>query len=535
MRKLIALSALCIGTVSFLSAKISTPSIFGSNMVLQRDHACPVWGWADPNASVTLTFAGKVYTTKADESGEWKIKLTPLSASSKPRDMVLTEGKANGFNSARKNFSRWLKNRPGSLVYENILVGEVWLCSGQSNMKWSIDRSDDADLETLSGNHPNLRLITVPNVGSQEPQKNFEGSWQEASLATVSSFSAVGYLFGKRLHHILGVPVGLINNAWGGSACEAWVPRDRLSVNPISQTYLKIWQDKEKTYHYETLYKAYEEKLARWKSNQASGTAQGRPPQKPRNEMTGQHRPANLYNGVLYPIIGYGIRGAIWYQGESNAGRGYAYRETFPMMIQSWRQAWAQGDFPFYWVQLADFRNEVTEPGHSEWAELRESQTLTLDKLRNVGEAVIIDAGEGRDIHPRNKQIVANRLLRHALAKNYGHPVPHQSPRYKSIEVQGRKIILTFNSVDGSLYCFDSKTASGFSICGEDQKFVRAEAKIVGKDKVEVWSESVPSPIAVRYAWADNPICNLYDKIGAVTLPVTPFRTDNFTLTTTGR
>jgi len=519
MKKLATLSVFTLGIVSFLGAKISTPAIFGSNMVLQRGHACPVWGWADPNASVTLSFAGKDYNAKADESGNWRITLLPMKASSEPRDMVIAE----------------TKKLTKSLLFKNVLVGEVWLCSGQSNMKWSIDRSDDADLETLSGNYPNLRLITVPNIGSQEPQKNFDGSWQEASPSTVSSFSAVGYLFGKRLHNILGVPVGLINNAWGGSACEAWIPREKLRANPLSQSYLKMWEDKEKTYSYEALYNSYEEKLAQWKSNQASGTARGRPPKKPRNDMTGQHRPANLYNGVLYPIMGYGIRGAIWYQGESNAGRGYAYRETFPLMIQSWRQAWGQGDFPFYWVQLADFRNEVTEPGHSEWAELRESQTLSLDKLKNVGEAVIIDAGEGRDIHPRNKQIVANRLLRHALARDYGHPIPHQSPRYQSMEIKGDKILLSFKSVDGSLYSFDTRSPTGFSICGSDQKFIWAEAKIVGKDKVEVWANSVPSPIAVRYAWSDNPICNLYDKIGAVTLPVTPFRTDDFALTTLGK
>ncbi|MGA1116065.1 MAG: sialate O-acetylesterase, partial [Opitutales bacterium] len=218
-----------------------------------------------------------------------------------------------------------------------------------------------------------------------------------------------------------------------------------------------------------------------------------------------------------------------------NAGRGHTYRETFPLMIQSWREAWAQGDFPFYWVQLADYMAESTKPGDSTWAELRESQTRTLDKLKNVGEAVIIDAGEGRDIHPRNKQIVANRLLRHALARDYGHSVPHQSPRYQSMEIKGNKVLINFKSVDGSLYCFDTKTPIGFSICGEDQKFIWAEAKIVGKDKVEVWANSVPSPIAVRYAWSDNPACNLYDKIGAITLPVTPFRTDDFALTTLGK
>ena len=519
MKNLATLSAFFLGVVSFVFAKISTPAIFGSNMVLQRDHACPVWGWADPNSSVSLTFAGKTYDAKADQSGNWRITLSPLEASSDPENMIISYG----------------KNLPDSLVYENILVGEVWLCSGQSNMQWAINRSDDADLEALSANYPNLRLISVPQVGTQIPQNNFKGSWAPANPDTSASFSAVGFLFGSRLHQILGVPVGLINNAWGGSACESWIPRDRLRANPMSLPYLKMWEEKEKTYQYETLIKAYEEKFAQWQAEQKAGKAKVRAPKKPRNDMTGQHRPANLYHGVLSPIIGYGIRGAIWYQGETNAGRGHAYRETFPLMIQSWREAWAQGDFPFYWVQLADYMAESTKPGDSTWAELRESQTRTLDKLKNVGEAVIIDAGEGRDIHPRNKQIVANRLLRHALARDYGHSVPHQSPRYQSMEIKGNKVLINFKSVDGSLYCFDTRTPTGFSICGSDQKFVWAEANIVGKDKVEVWANSVPSPIAVRYAWSDNPACNLYDKIGAITLPVTPFRTDDFALTTLGK
>lgn len=251
--------------------------------------------------------------------------------------------------------------------------------------------------------------------------------------------------------------------------------------------------------------------------------------------MTGQHRPGNLFNGVLHPIIGYGIKGAIWYQGESNAGRAFAYREIFPLMVQSWRQAWGQGDFSFYWTQLADFRPESIVPNDSSWAELRESQTICLRKLNHTGEAVIIDTGEGRDIHPRNKQTVANRLLRHALAKDYGQKIPYESPKYKSMEIKGSKIIINFNHAGAGLYCFDSKAPTGFAICGEDQKFAWASAKLIGKDRVEVWADSITAPIAVRYAWADNPVCNLYLRDGGVTLPVTPFRTDSFPLTTMGK
>jgi sialate O-acetylesterase len=513
----------CIGIFSNLCAKISTPAIFGSNMVLQQNHACPVWGKAEPSASISLSFAGKTYQTKANEKGDWRVTLDPHPATSYPLIMNITEESSDE------------KKSSNSLTYENILVGEVWLCSGQSNMQWSVRSSDDSDLESLSAHYPNLRLITVPQVGSQEPQYNFKGAWEAATPHTAANFSAVGYFFGRRLHQILQVPVGLIDNSWGGSACEAWIPRDRLQQCKLAKPYLKEWQEKEKNYDYDKQLTEYKNRLTRWEAEQKNGNTKGQRPREPRNQMTGQHRPANLYNGVLHPVIGYGIKGTIWYQGESNGDRAHAYREVFPLMIQSWRQAWGQGDFPFYWTQLADFRNEVDTPGDSNWAELRESQTLTLQKLRNVGEAVIIDAGEGRDIHPRNKQIVANRLLRHALVNEYGHKIPNRSPIYKSHEIMGNKIQINFDhSLDG-LYCFDTKSPIGFAISGTDQKFVWAEAKLIGKDKVEVWADSVSSPVAVRYAWSDNPVCNLYSKDGAVTLPATPFRTDNFPLSTIGK
>jgi sialate O-acetylesterase len=301
------------------------------------------------------------------------------------------------------------------------------------------------------------------------------------------------------------------------------------------------WRETEKTFDYNKLLATYEAKLKKWQEKAQTARKQGKPqpggrPRAPRNQLTGQHRPANLYNGVLNPIIGYGIKGAIWYQGESNGRRGHAYREVFPLMIQSWRDAWDQGDFSFYWVQLADFMNEVPEPPTEQtWAELREAQTLTLDKLKNVGEAVIIDVGEGRDIHPRNKQIVANRLVRNALNKDYGMDIPSQSPRYQSMEIKGNKMILTLGHVGQGLYCFDVRDPVGFAICGKDQKFVWAQAKLLGKNQVEVWAEGIENPVAARYAWSDNPVCNLYRKDGSVTLPVTPFRTDDFPMITKGQ
>ncbi len=243
------------------------------------------------------------------------------------------------------------------------------------------------------------------------------------------------------------------------------------------------------------------------------------------NRLRGNHRPANIYNGVLKSHLGYGIRGAIWYQGESNAGRAYQYRDLFPLMISNWRDEWGQGDFPFYWVQLADFLAEQPQPGESNWAELREAQTMTLDRLPKSGQAVIIDIGEGRDIHPRNKVDVGRRLARLALANDYGIDVAAHSPRYKSMEKQASSIVLTFDHIDRGWRPFDVNHPVGFAIAGEDKKFVWADAKILPDNRIEVSSPEVSNPVAVRYAWADNPVCNLFDGAG---LPLTPFRTDDW-------
>ena len=281
------------------------------------------------------------------------------------------------------------------------------------------------------------------------------------------------------------------------------------------------WKKTEESYDHETQVAAWKARVKKWED----GGKKGNKPRAPRNPLTGNQRPANIYNGVLHPTIGYGIRGAIWYQGESNAGRSYQYRHLFPLMIQHWRDEWNQGDFPFYYVQLADFRNESADPQESAWAELREAQTMTMGKLKNTGEAVIIDVGEGRDIHPRNKQTVAKRLARWALAKDYGVKIPFQSPTYKSMEIKDGKATLTFDHVGRGLYTFDVREPVGFAIAGADKKFVWAKGKLVGANKVELWSDEVKNPVAVRYGWADNPVLNLYSREG---LPATPFRTDDW-------
>lgn len=267
----------------------------------------------------------------------------------------------------------------------------------------------------------------------------------------------------------------------------------------------------------------YEAAKAEWEK----GDRKERAPRSPQDSRYNQHRPANIYNGMVNPIAGYGIQGIIWYQGESNAGRAKSYQTLFPLMITSMRERWGEGDFPFYWVQLADFQNETDDPNaRSNWAELREAQTMTLS-LPNTGEAVIIDVGEGRDIHPRNKQVPADRLVRWALANDYGVEMPFQSPTYESMSVDGNKVTLTFDHVSSNLYSFDTKDkVYGFTIAGEDQKFYWADAEIVEPNKIVVSCTEVSNPVAVRYAWAQNPVVNLYDFQSG--LPATPFRTDDW-------
>lgn len=485
---------------------VKLPAVFGSHMVLQQGLNDRVWGTAEPDEEVTVAFAGQKKSAKAGQDGKWSVTLDPLGAGG-PYTMII-----KGRNETK---------------FEDVLVGEVWICSGQSNMQWDVAAANDPDLESLAARFPNIRLISVPQVGTQDPQSDFNGQWAACTPETVRSFSAVGYFFGRQLHETLGVPVGLIDDAWGGSACEAWIRRDRLASQDRYQPLMARWAEIEKRFPDDKA--AYEVKLAEWKALAEKAKSEGqqppKPPADPEGLMRGNSRPGNIYNGVLKPTIGYGIRGAIWYQGETNAGRAYQYRDLFPLMISSWREEWGIGDFPFYWVQLADFMAEQAEPGDSSWAELREAQTMTMDKLPNTGQAVIIDTGEGQDIHPRNKQDVAKRLARWALARDYGIDVPYRSPQYKSMERADGKIVLTFDYVGPGLKSFDVPEVRGFAIAGDDKKFVRAQAKIIAADKVEVWSDQVKEPAAVRYAWADNPVCNVYSRNG---LPLTPLRTDDW-------
>ena len=501
MKRILPVMAVALAAASLpfdsASAELKMSSVFGDHMVLQQKQPIRIWGWTTAAQEVTVKFAGQSKSAKANGDGRFQLELDAVDAGG-PYELAIHADETR--------------------IFTDVLVGEVWLCSGQSNMQWSVASANDADLESLTAKFPNLRLITVPQVGTQEPQSNFKGEWVACTPDSVKDFSAVGYFFGRQLHQTLDVPVGLIDNAWGGSACEAWVRRDLMEGKELYDPMIRKWDQTAATYDHAAEVAKYQERLARWKANK-----KGNAPRAPRNTLTGQHRPANLYNGVLKPIIGYTIKGSIWYQGETNASRGFQYRDLFPLMIQSWRDEWNQGDFSFYWVQLADFKTEQAGPEESDWAELREAQTMSM-KLPNTGEAVIIDLGEATDIHPKNKQDLAKRLARWALAKDYGMQLTYRSPIYKSMEVKGDRVHVHFDHVGRGLDTFDVREPIGFTVATKDGAFVNAFGKIVSKDTMEVWSPEVAKPAAVRYAWANNPVCNVQNKDG---LPLTPFRTDD--------
>ncbi len=496
-----------------LHAEIKLPAIIGSHMVLQQNQANPIWGWETPGTGVTVAFAGQSKSAIAGPDGKWTVKLDPVPASFTPQTINISAG-------------------PSKVTLEDVLVGEVWMCSGQSNMGFQLNSDWNGDLEALASTLPNLRLIKVPQVGTQTAQNDFKGEWKASTRESALSFSAVGFLFGRYIHQVVNVPVGLIDNAWGGSAAEAWVRRTSLEKDPRFATLMENTVKNETAKQSETAKTEYAAAVAKHKELAEKAKAEGkptpRPPQSPEAWLAGNSRPGNIFNGIVHPTIGYGIKGVIWYQGESNASRAWEYEQLFPFMIQEWRKEWNQGDFPFYWVQLADYMPESPTPGDSMWAELRAAQTKTMS-LPNTGQAVIIDLGEGKDIHPKNKHDVAARLVRWALAKDYGIQIPFHSPEFKKLELQGNKAIVTIDCFGSSLRPFDVEEAIGFAVCGEDKVWQFAKGKVVGSDKVELTCDKVPAPIAVRYAWANNPVCNLTSKEG---LPLTPFRTDDFEMLT---
>ncbi len=483
-------------------AEVRLPTLFTRSMVLQREAEIPVWGWAAAGEKVVVTLADKSVETVAGEDGAWSVKLAAMPAGG-PHTLTVA-----GSN---------------TIVVEDVLIGEVWLASGQSNMNMPIDwgvfgPAGSAELKQglAEADLPNFRMFLVDRAIAGQPADDVRGSWVVCKGNNILKWSAVGYFFGRELHGELGVPVGIIKSAVGGTPVESWMNRNALiEAVPELATSIEQWDRNVANFSEE----AYQQELKAWQEKAAKAAADGKPaPRKPVRATENAWRPNCLYNGMISPLSPYAIRGVIWYQGESNAHAAERYRTTFPMMIKSWRAEWGQGDVPFLFVQLANFREQAAEPVESKWAELREAQTSTLN-LPNTAMAVTIDIGEANDIHPKNKRDVGLRLALAAKKLAYGKDIVYSGPMLKSSSVEGGKVRLTFNHVGGGLVA-RSGALKGFALAGADGVFHWAEATIDGA-AVIVQSDKVASPTALRYAWADNPECNLYNAEG---LPASPFR-----------
>jgi sialate O-acetylesterase len=470
-------------------ADVKLPALISDGMVLQQGTPAPLWGWADEGESVTVEFQNQKVTGVAKD-GKWMVRLKSLKAGG---PFTLTVSGKN------------------KIELKNVLVGEVWICSGQSNMEWRLNRSDNAEAEIAAAKYPMIRLFTVPRAELDAPVTDVKSEWKEVSPESAAAFSAVGYYFGRDLHKARNTPIGLINNAVGGSPAESWTSAGVLNNDAEYKQFAADYPNQMEKYGKAT--EKFREDAEKAKAeNKPAPRAPGRP-----------WMPSGLYNGMLAPLAPYAIKGVIWYQGESNATRAYQYRRLFPTMIRDWRTLWGQGDFPFLFVQLAAFGPNSQKLGESDWAELREAQLMTLSASPKTGMALAIDVGTYNDIHPRNKQPVGARLALTARAVAYGEKIVYSGPVYQSLKIEADKVVLSFKHTGGGLEARGGEL-KGFIISGDDKVWHEAKAEIKG-DRVVVSSPEAPKPVAVRYAWAKYPECNLYNKEG---LPATPFRTDDW-------
>jgi len=467
--------SVCLLLVSALLSPLSAQGLsplFGDHMVLQRETGAPVWGNTDPGTEVTVTasWPGAVaQTATADTRGDWRVVVRTPSAGGP--------------------FALTARAGDDETVVSDVLIGEVWICSGQSNMEWRVTQSKDADAEVAAADHPMIRFFDVPRTTSGSPAATCGGTWRAVSPQTVGGFSAVGYYFGRELQGELGVPVGLIGSNWGGTVAEAWTSAETLRG----------------------VFPEFGGKLDSLEQGVADASSSG-------GKKLNQNTPTVLFNGMIAPLVPFAIRGAIWYQGESNRTRAYQYRSLFPAMIADWRAHFGRGDFPFYFVQIAPYgyRGDTGQA-----AELREAQAMA-QSVRNTGMAVTMDIGNPKDIHPANKQDVGRRLALCALGQTYGEGVEWRGPTLRSTEVAGSTIRLNFDHAAGLTAGGGQPTC--FTIAGKDQVFHPAVAVIEG-EAVLVRSPAVGEPVAVRFAWgaADQP--NLRNAAG---LPASSFRTDDW-------
>jgi sialate O-acetylesterase len=463
MRKWILVAVAAVVGLPAARADVKLPHLFSDGMVLQQGTKCKVWGTAEAGEKITVKLdldkEGVAIGATADKDGRWSVEL-PAQKAGGPYKLTV---KGNN-----------------TVDLKDVYIGEVWVCSGQSNMEWPLRASFEAKKDIDNSKNPNIRLFTVKKTASEAPQSDvprdtYNGQWLECNPMTVPGFAAVAYYFGRDLQKTREVPIGLIHTSWGGTASEEWTSMKVLDEHP---------------------------------------------------EHKGKHpRQAKLYNGMIAPLLPYSIKGAIWYQGESNAGRAELYKTGFPLMIKNWRDDFAQGDFPFLFVQLAPFMAITKEPSDTGWARLREAQFLTMKNAKNTAMAVITDVGEEKDIHPKKKEPVGARLALAARALAYGEKIEYSGPFYDSVKIDGDQAILSFKHIGKGLERRgEGDELTGFTLAGEDGVFHNAKAVIKGENVV-VTCDKVSKPMAVRYGWANFPLGNLWNKDG---LPASPFRTDDW-------
>ena len=464
-----------------LQAEVRLPRLVSDHMLLQRDVPVRIWGWADPGEQVTVRFRDQNALAQADTLGRWKVFLQPLTAGG---PFTLTIEGSN------------------TITIQDVLVGEVWVASGQSNMAFSMRMLEKAEQEIAAANYPQMRLFHVGPATSAYPLDDVKGSWSWCTPDSVRRYSAVAYFFARHLREKLGVPVGVILSAWGATPAQAWTSAPAMAADPELQVYAADWAKFMDLYPEAQM--RYEQQLRQPGAKPAQPIGPG-----------SQRAPSVLFNAMIAPLTPYAIRGAIWYQGESNAGRAYPYRRLFQTLIQDWRRAWGVGDFPFLFVQLASFK---VGP-NVEWPELREAQAMAL-QLRNTGMAVTVDIGDPVDVHPKNKQDVGLRLGLEARAIAYGEKLVYSGPVFRQLTSEGSALRVWFDHTGGGLRARGG-ALRGFTIAGKDGNFVPADARIEN-NTVVLSTPEAKEPAAVRYAWADVPDCNLFNAEG---LPAVPFRT----------
>lgn len=497
--------------------------VFTDNMVLQRDAPLQIWGTAAAGEGVAVQFAGQKKTAAADARGKWCVRLDPLSASKEPRTLSVSGADTN------------------PVVLTNVVVGEVWLCSGQSNMEWLVSKSSNFAAEQAEADQPLIRHFKVPRRDRPFPEDKVDAKWVVCTPQTVGEFTAAGYFFAREIARELDVPVGLLNISYGGTRIEPWATPDSLMRSgSLPELAGRVRKASHLTPEGRKNYADYLRNLEAWLPGAKSAVAKGGPFPVPPDEpwITGnEQQPTRLYHGMVAPVVPYALRGVLWYQGEANAGDAAKYADKMEALVAGWRELWSDPAMPFYFVQLAGFqKSDPSKPEMGDgWAMLREQQLEALG-ITNSGMAVAVDIGEAGDVHPKNKKDVGRRLARAALAGTYGRKIVASGPIYQRQQAGRGKIVIEFSHADSGLFIGTKNGTNDpapapdgklpwISVAGADKDFRWAETVIDGP-RLVVWSKDVPEPVAVRYAFTQNPEgAQLYNKEG---LPASPFRTDDW-------